>query len=83
MFINNRERTGLVEALAQQVSNAATVLTGHHAELPVRGVLCFLGTELPWVEERVARIPLTDLAEQGFASSCFRPGTSTVRLAVR
>ena len=62
LFINNRERTGLIATLAQQVSAVQTMLAGHHPELPVRGVLCFLDAELPWVEERIAGIPLVDLA---------------------
>lgn len=73
LFINNRERTGLVETLAGQVSAVETVLAGYHPGLPVRGVLCFLGTELPWVEARMAGIQLVDLA--GLGKVLTQPGT--------
>jgi hypothetical protein len=72
LFINNRERTGLVEALAQQVSTVETMLAAQYPELPVRGVLCFLGTGLPWVEERIAGIPLVDFV--GLRKVLTQPG---------
>ena len=61
LFINNRERTGLIETLAQQVSTVERMLAGHYPGLPVRGALCLLETELPWIEERIAGIPLVDV----------------------
>lgn len=61
LFINNRDRTGLIETLAKQVSTIEAMLAGHYPGLPVRGALCFLETELPWIDERIAGIALVDL----------------------
>jgi hypothetical protein len=46
--INGRDRTPLVQGLLRQVAAVRAELETVHADVPVRGALCFVGTELPW-----------------------------------
>lgn len=57
LFINGRDRTSLIEELQRNVTAVEAVLLGH-PDVPVRGVVCFVGDELPWVTEEIAGIPL-------------------------
>jgi hypothetical protein len=47
LYINGRDRTPLVHGLLKQVGAVRTELETVHADVPVRGALCFVGTELP------------------------------------
>ncbi len=58
LFINNRDRTALVDGLRHQVRTVARALLEADHAVAVRGTLCFLGTPLPWVEEEIGGIPL-------------------------
>jgi hypothetical protein len=58
LFIAGRDKTSLLEGLAKQVAAVATELAAVDANVPVRGVLCFVGTELPWFGDTIAGIPL-------------------------
>jgi hypothetical protein len=58
LFIAGRDKTSLLEGLAKQVTAVTTELAAVDANVPVRGVLCFVGTERPWFGETIAGIPL-------------------------
>lgn len=48
LYIGGRDRTALVDGLRGQVSAVRAALDAVGADVPVRGALCFVGTELPW-----------------------------------
>jgi hypothetical protein len=56
LFINNRDRTNLVETVQRQVAAVTQVLAEH--DLPIHGAMCFVGTTRPWVAEEVGGIRL-------------------------
>lgn len=59
LYINGRDRTSLVHGLLQQVAAVRTELEKVHADVPVRGALCFVGTELPWFgSSSIVDVPL-------------------------
>jgi hypothetical protein len=58
LFIGGRDKTSLLVGLEKQVDAVRRVLQGVDAEVPVRGALCFVGTELPWFGESIAGVPL-------------------------
>lgn len=72
LFINNRDRTTLVETLRRQVALVARVLLDAGYTCPVHGALCFVGATMPWVSEEIAGIPLVD--EAGLRDLIQRPG---------
>ena len=72
LFINGRDKTSLVEGLHNQVSVVRAVLNQVEANVPVRGVLCFVGTELPWTGETMAGVPL--VGRRGLAKLVKKPG---------
>jgi Nuclease-related domain len=45
LYVNDRDRTKLVDAVLQQVAVVRTALGEEFAEVPVRGVLCFVGCD--------------------------------------
>ena len=59
LYINGRDRTPLVHGLLEQVAAVGTELETVLADVPVRGALCFVGTELPWFgSSSIADVPL-------------------------
>jgi hypothetical protein len=58
LFIGGRDQTKLLAGLTSQVEAVRQVLLGVGADVPVRGVLCFVGTELPRFGEAIAGVPL-------------------------
>lgn len=72
LFIAGRDRTALIDGLRGQVESVRTVLGQADAELDVRGVLCFVGTELPWADKSVAGVPL--VGRRGLAKLLRAPG---------
>jgi hypothetical protein len=59
LYIGGRDRTSLVHGLLKQVAAVRTDLETANADVPVRGALCFVGTELPWFgSSRIADVPL-------------------------
>lgn len=73
LYIRGRDQTKLVEGLAGQVAAVATELTTVGADVPVRGALCFVGTELPWFgSSSIAGVPL--VGRRGLAKLLRGPG---------
>jgi hypothetical protein len=60
LFINNRDRTSLVDNLRQQVATVQRILVDAGYTTEVRGALCFIGTTVPWFSEEIAGIALVD-----------------------
>lgn len=59
LYINGRDRSPLVYGLLKQVAAVRAELEMVHADVPVRGVLCFVGTELPWFgSSSIVDVPL-------------------------
>lgn len=58
LFIGGRDKTSLLTGLQGQVEAVQRVLLEVQADVPVRGALCFVGTELPWFGETIAGVPL-------------------------
>lgn len=72
LFIAGRDKSSLLEGLAHQVETVRTVLGGVGAEIPVRGALCFVGTELPWFGGSIGDVPL--VGRRGLAKLMKRAG---------
>lgn len=72
LFIAGRDKTSLLDGLARQVETVRTVLAGVGADVPVWGVLCFVGTELPWFGESIQGVPL--VGRRGLAKLMKLPG---------
>lgn len=72
LLIGGRDQTTLIEGLARQVDVVAAELARVEAHVPVRGALCFVGTELPWPGETIGGVPL--LGRRGLARLVRRPG---------
>lgn len=72
LYIAGRDQTTLLDGLAKQVQSVRTVLAGVSAEIPVRGVLCFVGTELPWFGEKIGGVPL--VGRRGLGKLLKQPG---------
>lgn len=58
LYINGRDQTKLLDGLARQTDAVRAALTSTAHGANVRGALCFVGTELPWLDEDIAGIPL-------------------------
>jgi hypothetical protein len=58
LFINNRNRTALVEGVHAQVRIVRTELFRAGHEVEVRGALCFVGVPVPWIGETLDGLPL-------------------------
>jgi hypothetical protein len=72
LYIGGRDKTKLLDGLQAQVDAVRAVLAAVNAMAPVRGVLCFVGTELPWFGESIAGVPL--LGRRGLAKLMKQPG---------
>lgn len=72
LVIRGRDQTKLLDGLAGQVAAVTAELAQVGAEVPVRGALCFVGTELPWGGETVGGVPL--VGRRGLAKVLRRPG---------
>lgn len=48
LYVNNRDRTKTVDGVLRQVEAVAGLLVDTHPEVPVRGVLCFIGCDWGW-----------------------------------
>ena len=58
LYIRGRDQTDLVLGLAKQVTAVRRELEKLGDDVPVRGALCFVGTGLPWLGERIGDVPL-------------------------
>ncbi len=72
LFIAGRDKTSLLEGLARQVESVSSHLASVSAAVPVRGALCFVGTELPWFGESIRGVPL--VGRRGLAKLLKQPG---------
>lgn len=52
LYIGGRDQTRLVHGVQTQVAAVEAELARVEAPVPVRGVMCFVGTELPWLGSR-------------------------------
>lgn len=48
LYVKNRDRTKLVKGMRWQMEVVRTTLGDHFADVPVHGVLCFVGCEWGW-----------------------------------
>lgn len=48
LYVNGRDRTALVEGVLGQIEVVRTALADAFPEVPIRGVLCFIGCEWGW-----------------------------------
>lgn len=72
LYIAGRDKSSLIEGLRGQVEAVAEVLAHVGANVPVRGALCFVGTELPWFGESIGGVPL--VGRRGLAKLLKQPG---------
>jgi hypothetical protein len=73
LYIGGRDKTSLPDGLAGQVDAVRAVLATVSADVPVRGALCFVGTELPWFgSSSIAGIPLA--GRRGLGRLLKQPG---------
>lgn len=71
--MGGRDKSSLLDGLAGQVDAVRAVLAAVSADVPVRGTLCFVGTELPWFgSSSIASIPL--VGRRGLAKLLKQPG---------
>lgn len=75
LWIGGRDQTALVEGIRRQVDAVRAVLAETMPDVPIHGALCFYGTELPWIDEDIAEIPLR--GRRGIAKLLRREGTLT------
>ncbi len=73
LFINGRDKSSLLDGLSKQVVVVGETLASVGADIPVRGALCFVGTELPWFGETIGGVPL--VGRRGLAKLMKQPGT--------
>ncbi|WP_210479400.1 nuclease-related domain-containing protein [Naasia sp. SYSU D00948] len=72
LFINGRDRTGLIDGVRRQVDAVAAGLRGSGFDVNVRGALCFVGTELPLIDQEIAGIAIR--GRRGLLKLLRRPG---------
>jgi hypothetical protein len=72
LFIGGRDKSSLLVGLGSQVDAVSIVLAEVEADIPVRGALCFVGTELPWFGESMSGVPLVGL--RGLSKLLRKPG---------
>jgi hypothetical protein len=72
LYIAGRDKTALLEGLAKQLAAVTRELNAVGASIPVHGVLCFVGTELPWFGETIGEVPL--VGRRGLAKLLKRAG---------
>lgn len=73
LFIGGRDRTKLIDGLANQVVAVGAELLAVGADVPVRGALCFVGTELPWFGSSIDGVPL--VGRRGLTKLLKAPGS--------
>ncbi|WP_375388361.1 nuclease-related domain-containing protein [uncultured Amnibacterium sp.] len=56
--IGGRDQTKLIDGLHRQVEAVRAAMQEVMPEVPVRGALCFYGTEMPWIDQDIDGIPL-------------------------
>jgi hypothetical protein len=49
LYVNGRDRSKLVEGVLHQIDVVRTALGPEFADVPIRGVLCFIGCEWGWI----------------------------------
>lgn len=73
LYIRGRDRTALVHGLLKQVRAVRDELQAVHADVTVRGALCFVGTELPWFgNSGILDVPL--VGRRGLTTLMRSPG---------
>lgn len=72
LLIAGRDQTKLLTGLTRQIEAVKTGLGARFPEVPVRGALCFIGTDLPWFATEVDGIPL--VGPRGLRKHLRRPG---------
>ena len=72
LYIGGRKRSSLLEGLQRQVDAVQAALASVQADVPVRGALCFVGTELPWFGTSIRGVPL--VGRRGLGKLLKRPG---------
>jgi hypothetical protein len=72
LFIHGRDKTALLDGLAGQVTAVRAALSTVGADVPVRGALCFVGTELPWFGTSIGDVPL--VGRRGLGKLLTKPG---------
>ncbi len=72
LLINGRDQTRLVDGVSRQIDAVRAALADESPDGPVRGALCFVGTELPWIDEDIADVPLR--GRRGMPKLLRRPG---------
>ena len=75
LYIGGRDQTRLLDGLAKQVDAVTAQLADRAGTCSVRGVLCFVGTELPWFGETIGDVPL--VGRRGLAKLLKRDGDLT------
>lgn len=73
LFIAGRDRTDLVAGVQGQAEAVRRTLEAAGVTAPVRAMLTFVGTELPWLDESIDGVPLR--GRRGMAKLLRRPGT--------
>ncbi len=72
LYIGGRDKSALLDGLRVQVEAVTAALADVGATVPVRGALCFVGTELPWFGENIGGVPL--VGRRGLAKLLEQPG---------
>jgi hypothetical protein len=72
LFISGRNGTKLLDGLSLQVETVRRVLSEVGADVWVRGVLCFVGAELPWFGDSIGNVPL--VGRRGLGKILRKPG---------
>lgn len=72
LYIAGRDQTSLLDGLARQVDAVSAQLAAVGASVPVRGVLCFVATELPWFGETIRGVPV--IGRRELAKLLKKPG---------
>ena len=72
LFIAGRDQSKLLEGLDRQVGAVRAILAEVEALVPVRGALCFVGTELPWFGDTIGGVPL--VTRRGLGKLMKAPG---------
>jgi hypothetical protein len=75
LFISGRDQSRLLTGLQKQVDLVRLALIEVDAPIEVRGALCFVDTELPWISESIGGVPL--VGRRGLAKLLKREGTLT------
>jgi hypothetical protein len=77
LFIAGRDRSSLVDGIEAQVDLVRVAVASVGADIPVRGMLCFIGTELPLLCRSVREIAL--VGRRGLSRMLKEPGAFSAR----